>query len=125
MNEEILTVVEVVSNEKGVEREIIFQALESAIASATKKRFSEEIDCRVSINREDGSYRAFRRWEVVDLKNYEIDDDLVYSEDELVRINAELDKGLVPFPERQVSIENLDAKSEPVTIYSFLSVDCR
>ena len=69
MNKEILTVVEVVSNEKGVEREIIFQALESAIASATKKRFSEEIDCRVSINREDGSYRAFRRWEIIDLKN--------------------------------------------------------
>ena len=67
MNKEILTVVEVVSNEKGVEREIIFQALESAIASATKKRFSEEIGCRVSINREDGSYRAFRRWEIIDL----------------------------------------------------------
>ena len=63
MNKEILTVVEVVSNEKGVDREIIFQALESAIASATKKRFPE-IDCRVSINRDDGTYRAFHRWKL-------------------------------------------------------------
>ncbi len=120
MNKEILTVVEVVSNEKGVEREIIFQALESAIASATKKRFSEEIDCRVSINREDGSYRAFRRWEIIDLNSYKIDDDLGCSEDELIRINADLDRGLVPFPERQVSIEALDKKSELKTVDDFL-----
>ena len=50
MNKEILTVVEVVSAEKGVEKEIIFEALEFAIASATKKRFVEEIDCRVEID---------------------------------------------------------------------------
>ena len=120
MNKEILTVVEVVSNEKGVDREIIFQALESAIASATKKRFPEEIECRVSINRDDGSYRAFRRWAIIDLENYKIDEDLVSSEEELIRINAELDKGLVPFPERQISTEALDTKSELETVDGFL-----
>ena len=120
MNKEILTVVEVVSNEKGVDREIIFQALESAIASATKKRFPDEIDCRVSINRDDGTYRAFRRWEIIDLENYKLDDDLACSEDELIRINAELDKGLVPFPERQISKEALDTKSELKTVDGFL-----
>ena len=120
MNKEILTVVEVVSNEKGVDREIIFQALESAIASATKKRFPDEIDCRVSINRDDGTYRAFRRWEIIDLENYKIDDDPACSEEELIRINAELDKGLVPFPERQISTEALDTKSELKTVDGFL-----
>ena len=120
MNKEILTVVEVVSNEKGVDREIIFQALESAIASATKKRFPDDIDCRVSINRDDGTYRAFRRWEIIDLENYKLDDDLACSEDELIRINAELDKGLVPFPERQISKEALDTKSELKTVDGFL-----
>ncbi len=120
MNKEILTVVEVVSNEKGVDREIIFQALESAIASATKKRFPEEIDCRVSINRDDGTYRAFRRWEIIDLENYKIDDDLAWSEEELIRINAELNKGMVPFPEKQISAEDLKTKSELKTVDGFL-----
>ena len=94
MNKEILTVVEVVSNEKGVEREIIFQALESAIASATKKRFQEDIDCRVTIDREDGSYRAFRRWEIIDLGSYQIDDDLIASEEELDRVKADINNDL-------------------------------
>lgn len=66
MNKEILTVVDVVSNEKGVAKDIIFEALEAALASATKKRFREDIDVRVSIDRETGEYSAFRRWEVVD-----------------------------------------------------------
>ncbi len=65
MNKEILTVVEVVSNEKGVEPEIIFEALETALASATKKRFSEDIDVRVEIDHETGDYQAYRRWLVL------------------------------------------------------------
>jgi N utilization substance protein A len=66
MNKEILTVVEVVSNEKGVAEDIIFEALEAALASATKKRFREDADVRVAIDRHTGEYKAFRRWEVVD-----------------------------------------------------------
>ncbi len=66
MNKEILTVVEVVSNEKGVAKEIIFEALEAALASATKKRFREDVDVRVAIDRATGDYEAFRRWQVVD-----------------------------------------------------------
>ena len=110
MNKEILTVVEVVSNEKGVEREIIFQALESAIASATKKRFQEDIDCRVTIDREDGSYRAFRRWEIIDLGSYQIDDDLIASEEELDRVKADINNGIVPFPAKQISLDSLADK---------------
>lgn len=65
-NKEILLVVEAVSNEKEVEREVIFQALESAIAMATKKKNPGDIDVRVAIDRETGFYDTFRRWEVVE-----------------------------------------------------------
>ena len=105
MNKEILTVVDVVSAEKGVEKEIIFEALEFAIASATKKRFFEEIDCRVEIDREDGSYRAFRRWEVVDLSNYSVADDTTLSIDEIERIRNCLSDGDLPFPDKQLLVE--------------------
>jgi transcription termination/antitermination protein NusA len=65
MNKEILLVVDAVSNEKGVSKQIIFEAIEAALASATRKRHGGEIDVRVSIDRETGDYDTFRRWEVV------------------------------------------------------------
>jgi N utilization substance protein A len=64
MNKEILMVVDAVSNEKGVDKEIIFEALEAALASATRKKYGEEIDVRVAINRKSGDYDTFRRWKV-------------------------------------------------------------
>jgi N utilization substance protein A len=66
MNKEILTVVDVVSNEKGVSKEIIFEAIEAALASATKKRQREDIEVRVAIDRETGDYETFRRWLVAE-----------------------------------------------------------
>lgn len=66
MNKEILMVVEVVSNEKGVSKEIIFGAIEAALASATKKRNREDVEVRVAIDTKTGDYETFRRWEVVD-----------------------------------------------------------
>lgn len=66
MNKEILLVVEAVSNEKGVDREVIFQAIEAALEIATKKKAEEEIDVKVEINRKTGDYLTFRRWMVVD-----------------------------------------------------------
>ena len=66
MNKEILLVVDAVSNEKGVAKDVIFEAIEIALATATKKRYkNSDIDIRVAINHEDGSYDTFRRWEVV------------------------------------------------------------
>jgi len=62
MNKEILLVAEAVSNEKGVDHDVIFEAIEAALASATKKRHSEDIEVRVSIDRESGAYETFRRW---------------------------------------------------------------
>jgi N utilization substance protein A len=64
MNKEILMVVDAVSNEKGVDKEIIFEALEAALASATRKRHGEGIDVRVAINRKSGDYDTWRRWKV-------------------------------------------------------------
>ncbi|OGT45371.1 MAG: transcription termination/antitermination protein NusA [Gammaproteobacteria bacterium RIFCSPHIGHO2_12_FULL_41_20] len=66
MNKEILYVVEAVSNEKGVDREVIFQAIEAALETATKKRAEEGIDVKVEINRKTGDYKTFQRWKVVD-----------------------------------------------------------
>ena len=66
MSREILNVVEVVSAEKGVAEEVIFEAIEAALASATRKRHPEDLEVRVSIDRETGDYETFRRWEVVD-----------------------------------------------------------
>jgi transcription termination/antitermination protein NusA len=64
MNKEILMVADAVSNEKGVEKEIIFEALEAALASATRRKHSEQWDVRVAINRKTGDYETFRRWKV-------------------------------------------------------------
>jgi len=64
MNKEILMVVDAVSNEKGVDKEIIFEAIEAALASATRKRHGEDIEVRVAIDRETGDYETFRRWKV-------------------------------------------------------------
>ena len=58
-------VADVVSNEKGVSRDIIFEAIELALATATKKRYDEDADIRVEIDRESGDYETFRRWVVV------------------------------------------------------------
>jgi len=62
MSKEILMVVDAVSNEKGVEKDIIFEAIEAALASATRRKHGEEIEVRVSIDRETGEYDTFRRW---------------------------------------------------------------
>ena len=66
MSKEILLVVDSVSNEKGVEKDVIFEALELALATATKKRYSDDADVRVEIDRETGEYQAFRRWTIVE-----------------------------------------------------------
>jgi N utilization substance protein A len=65
MNKEILLVVEAVSNEKGVDSEVIFQAIEAALEMATKKRAGEDIDVKVTIDRKTGDYTTVRRWLVL------------------------------------------------------------
>ena len=66
MSKEILLVVEAVSNEKDVPKEVIYEAMEAALASATRKKLGGEADARVVIDRHSGNYQAFRQWEVVE-----------------------------------------------------------
>lgn len=72
MSREVLLLVDALAREKNVDKEIVFGALEAALASATKKRFGdEEADVRVSIDRNTGEYTSYRCWEVMDDENFE------------------------------------------------------
>jgi N utilization substance protein A len=66
MNKDILYVVDAVSNEKGIDKEIIFAAIEAALASATRKKNGKAIEARVDIDRESGDYDTYRRWLVIE-----------------------------------------------------------
>ncbi len=66
MSKEILMVADALANEKGVDNEIIFEAIESALASATRKRHEGDIDARVVVDRHTGGYETYRRWLVVE-----------------------------------------------------------
>ena len=66
MSKELLLVVDAVANERGVEKDVIFDAMEAALASAAKKRYPDvDIAARVGIDKHTGEYETFRRWEVV------------------------------------------------------------
>jgi len=97
MNKEILMVVDVVSNEKGVSKDIIFEAIEAALESATKKRNREDVEVRVAIDKETGDYDTFRRWEVVE-DNLEV----------------------LEFPSRQIRLSDARKKSEQIEIGQFV-----
>lgn len=103
MNKEILLVVEAVSNEKGVEKDVIFEAIELALATATKKRYEdEEADIRVAIDRKTGEYDTFRRWLVVD------NDAVPALGTELTMEEAEeIDKSLQPGDTHEEAVESV------------------
>lgn len=65
MNRELLMLVDAIAREKSVERDVVFGAVESALAQATKKLYEDDVDIRVAINRDTGEYESFRRWHVV------------------------------------------------------------
>lgn len=92
MSREIMLVADALAREKNVDREIVFSALELALASATKKRFSEEVEVRVSIDRESGEYESFRLWEVVADSDY-LDEGLQMPLSEAQKKNAEIQVG--------------------------------
>nr|MEA2797403.1 transcription termination/antitermination protein NusA [Phenylobacterium sp.] len=71
MSKDLLLLVDALSREKNVAKDTVFLALEMALASATKKRFKDEVDVRVEIDRESGEYCAFRRWTVVPDEEHE------------------------------------------------------
>jgi len=105
MNKEMLLVIETVSNEKGVEKEIIFEAMEAALASATRKRYREEIEVRVHIDRETGDYESFRQWTVF----ADDSDQLEFPEHELRMIDAvEIDPDAQPDGVVEQPIESVE-----------------
>ena len=71
MSRDLLLLVDALAREKNVAKDTVFLALEMALASATKKRFKDEVDVRVEIDRETGDYNAFRRWTVVPDEEHE------------------------------------------------------
>ncbi len=72
MSREILLLVDALAREKNVEKETVFGALELALASATKKRYQEDIDVRASVDRATGDFSFFRRWQIVPEEEFEV-----------------------------------------------------
>ncbi|MFT6275494.1 MAG: N utilization substance protein A [Halioglobus sp.] len=102
MTKEILLVAEAVSNEKGVPESIIFEAIELALATATKKRYDEDADIEVTIDRDTGDYVTMRRWLVVP------DEEMAllgtqFTTEEAIEVNA----ALVPGDIHEEEIENI------------------
>jgi N utilization substance protein A len=89
-NKEILLVADVFANEKEIDKEIIFQAIESALEAATIKRYENPIKARVSINRQTGDYTTFRRWLVVE-PNAEINGDVEFPGSQILLEAAQID----------------------------------
>jgi transcription termination/antitermination protein NusA len=94
--------VDALAREKSVAPEIVFTALEQALASATKKRFSDDADVRVEIDRASGDFRSFRRWQIVDEKDW-------LSESQ----QLPLDQALERKPDAQVG-EFVEEELEPI-----------
>jgi len=104
MSKEILMVADAVSNEKGVSRDVIFEAIESALATASRKLHgSDEIDCRVSVDKETGDYTSFRVWTVVE------DEEYLEEATQLTLEQAQdKDKSLIIGDTWEVGIENVE-----------------
>jgi N utilization substance protein A len=98
-------VVDAVSNEKGVDKEIIFEAIEAALASATRRRHGEDIDVRVAIDRQSGDYETFRRWLVFSDDSTELE----FPDRELRMIDAlEIDENAKPGDYVEVPMESVE-----------------
>ena len=112
MSKEIMMVVDAVSNEKGVDKEVIFEALEAALASATRKKHGEEWDVRVAINRKSGDYDTFRRWKVFadDSKELEVPDRELRLDDALDVNPAAIVGGFVEEPIESVAFGRIAAQ---------------
>ena len=83
MSREMLLAADALAREKNVNKDVVFGALEFALASATKKKYSDDIDVRVSIDRVTGAFESFRRWEVV------VDDDIEFPERQIKLTEAQ------------------------------------
>ena len=117
MSREVLLLVDALAREKNVDKEIVFGALESALASATKKRFSEEADVRVSIDRNSGEYDSFRRWEVMDDETFETPE-LHIKLNEAQKLNPEIQLGeFIEEPLESIDFGRIGAQAAKQVIF--------
>ncbi len=112
MNRELLMLVDAISREKSVDREVVFGAVEAALASASKKLHGGEVDMRVSVDRESGEYETFRRWLVVPdsagLQNPDSEELLTDARDRI----ADIEEGdYIEEPVESVSIGRIGAQA--------------
>jgi N utilization substance protein A len=107
-NKEILLVAEVFSNEKDIDKEIVFEAIESALEAATIKRHTNQIKVRVTIDRKTGDYETYRQWDVVDV-NPEIDGDVEFPSSQILLEAAQIeDKDIQVGDVIEEEIESVD-----------------
>lgn len=104
MNKNVLLVAEAVSNEKGVDKEIIFEAIEAALASATRKKHGGEIAVRVEVDRKTGHYETFRRWQIIDPGMEDAEGEPVFIEE----------------PEREISLESARERDPEIQAGDFV-----
>ncbi len=117
MSREILLLVDALSREKNVDKEVVFESLESALASATKKRFADEADVRVSIDRNTGEYESFRRWEVMDDETFETPDMHIKLEEAQKR-NADIQIGeFIEEPLESIDFGRIGAQAAKQVIF--------
>ncbi len=117
MSREILQLVDALSREKNVDKEIVFESLESALASATRKRFADEADVRVSINRNTGEYESFRRWEVTDDETFETPDMHIKLEEAQKRDPALQLGGFIEEPLESIDFGRIGAQAAKQVIF--------
>ncbi len=117
MSREILLLVDALAHEKNVEKEIVFTALEMALASAAKKRFQEDVDTFVSIDRITGDHQSFRRWLVV--PDGEIEDSIrQIALNDALQLNAEIQVGeFIEKPLESVEFGRIGAQAAKQVIY--------
>ena len=117
MSREVLLLVDALAREKNVDKEIVFGALESALASATKKRFSEEADVRVIIDRTTGEYESFRVWQVMDDETFETPD-LHIKLEEAIKLNLDIKMGeFIQQPLESIDFGRIGAQAAKQVIF--------
>ena len=101
MSREILLLVDALAHEKNVNKDVVFEALESALASATKKKNTEDIDVRVEIDRDTGEYKSFRRWTF-------LNDELIENEDAQISLLDPRAEGKAENDTIEVPLESIE-----------------
>ena len=135
MNREMLMLVDAISREKNVERDVVFAAVESALAQATKKLFSGDVDIRVAIDRDTGNYETFRRWMVVPdsagLQNPDAEELLMDAKDRIADVEEgeDIEEGVESLPigrigamaAKQVILQKIRDAEREMLLNDFLS----